>query len=107
RLLRTYRSGKFTLTVNRDFGGVMRGCAERRGGGTWIHTAMIEAYGRLHQMGHAHSVEAWQDGELAGGVYGFAISGLFAGESMFYPPTDASKVALPFLFERLRRRGYL
>jgi leucyl/phenylalanyl-tRNA--protein transferase len=60
----------------------------------------------LHRLGHAHSVEAWQDGELAGGVYGVAIGGLFAGESMFHRKTDASKVALVFLVDRLRERGF-
>src|SRR5262245_25305266 len=107
RLARTIRSGKFTCTVNRDFAGVMRGCAERRIEGTWITPAMTAAYGELHRLGHAHSVEAWQDGELAGGVYGVAVGGLFAGESMFHRRTDASKVALAFLADRLRARGFV
>jgi leucyl/phenylalanyl-tRNA--protein transferase len=106
RLRRTIRSGKFTVTVNRDFAGVIRGCADRPGAGTWIIPAMIEAYETLHRLGHAHSVEVWSGDELAGGVYGVAIGGLFAGESMFKRRPDASKVALAFLVNRLRERGY-
>jgi leucyl/phenylalanyl-tRNA--protein transferase len=67
---------------------------------------MFEAYCRLHRLGHAHSVEVWRDGELAGGVYGVGVGGLFAGESMFFRVSDASKVALAFLLDRLRQRGY-
>jgi leucyl/phenylalanyl-tRNA--protein transferase len=106
RLRRTLHSGRFTLTVNRDFAGVIRGCADRPGEGTWITPAMIEAYEKLHELGHAHSVEAWSNGFLAGGIYGVAIGGLFAGESMFTRRRDGSKVALVFLVERLRHRGY-
>ncbi len=105
RLARTVRSGRFAVTANRDFAGVIRGCAVRDEG-TWITQDMIAAYERLHELGHAHSVEAWQDGELAGGVYGVAIGGLFAAESMFHRSTDASKVALVALFARLRERGF-
>ena len=68
---------------------------------------MIAAYERLHRLGHAHSVETWYAGELAGGVYGVSIGGFFAGESMFYRHTDASKVALVALVEHLRARGFL
>jgi leucyl/phenylalanyl-tRNA--protein transferase len=106
RLRRTVRSGKFALTVNRDFAGVIRGCADRPGEGTWITADMIAAYEALHRLGHAHSVEAWYNGTLAGGVYGVAIGGLFAGESMFTRVTDASKVALVFLMERLEQHGF-
>jgi leucyl/phenylalanyl-tRNA--protein transferase len=67
---------------------------------------MIDAYTRLHTLGHAHSVETWQDGELVGGIYGVAIGGLFAGESMFYRRSDASKIAFAHLMERLRERGF-
>jgi leucyl/phenylalanyl-tRNA---protein transferase len=105
RLRRTIRSGRFTITVNRAFGGVIRGCADREEG-TWLTASMIEAYERLHRLGHAHSVEAWEGGELAGGVYGVALGGLFAGESMFHRRRDASKVALVHLVERLRQRGF-
>jgi leucyl/phenylalanyl-tRNA--protein transferase len=107
RLARTVRGGKFQVTFDRAFGAVMRGCADRPGEGTWITEDMLSAYQRLHQLGFAHSVEVWQDGELAGGVYGVAVGGLFAGESMFHRRTDASKVALVHLFERLRRGGYV
>jgi len=105
RMMRTLRSGKFQITLNRDFAGVMAGCSIRREG-TWITAGMMEAYGRLHQLGHAHSVEAWEDGELAGGVYGVSIGAFFAAESMFYRRTDASKAALIGLVQRLRERGY-
>lgn len=106
RLERTLRSGRFTLTVNRDFAGVIRGCAHRPGEGTWITADMMRAYERLHRLGHAHSVEAWRDGVLAGGVYGVAIGGFFAGESMFTRIRDGSKAALTYLVRRLRERGY-
>ena len=106
RLARTLRSGRFTVSVNRDFAGVIRGCTEREEG-TWITSEMVTAYERLHALGHAHSVEVWQDGELAGGLYGVAVGGLFAGESMFHRRTDASKVALAALVGRLRERGFV
>jgi leucyl/phenylalanyl-tRNA--protein transferase len=105
RLLRTLRSGRFTLTVNRAFGEVIRGCADRPEG-TWITADMVTAYERLHQLGFAHSVEAWSDGVLRGGLYGVALGGLFAGESMFSRQRDASKVALAFVVDRLRERGF-
>jgi leucyl/phenylalanyl-tRNA--protein transferase len=105
RLRRTIRSGRFTVTVDRDFPGVIRGCADRPGEGNWITPEMIAAYETLHRLGHAHSVEAWREQTLAGGVYGVAIRGFFAGESMFSRSRDASKVALAFLMERLRQRG--
>jgi leucyl/phenylalanyl-tRNA--protein transferase len=105
RLRRTIRSGKFQITFNRDFAAVIRNCADRAEG-TWITSTMIDAYERLHRMGHAHSAEAWQDGELAGGVYGVAVGGFFAAESMFFRKTDGSKVALAALVERVKLRGY-
>ncbi len=105
RLQRTIRSGKFQITFNRDFAAVIRSCADRAEG-TWITSSMIDAYERLHRMGHAHSAEAWQDSELAGGVYGVAIGGFFAAESMFFRKTDGSKVALAALVERLKLQGY-
>ncbi len=107
RLARTVRSGRFELTRDRDFEGVIRGCARGPGEGVWITADMIAAYTELHRLGHAHSVEVWHDGELAGGVYGVAAGGLFAGESMFTRVTDASKVALVHLSGHLRRRGYV
>jgi leucyl/phenylalanyl-tRNA--protein transferase len=106
RLNRTLRSGRFRLGVNEDFAGVIRGCADRPGEGTWITAEMIEAYEELHRLGHAHSVEAWYEGRLAGGIYGVAVGGLFAGESMFSRVRDASKVALVHLVGRLRQRGF-
>jgi len=105
RLARTVRSGNFRITVNQDFAGVIAGCADRDEG-TWITPDMIEAYVRLHELGHAHSVEVWHQGQLAGGVYGVAVGGLFAGESMFHRVRDASKAALVFLVERLQERGF-
>lgn len=106
RLGRTVRSGRFRLTVDEDFAGVIRGCADRPGDGTWITAEMTAAYEELHRLGHAHSVEAWHDARLAGGVYGVTVGGLFAGESMFSRVRDASKVALVHLVERLRARGF-
>ncbi|MBM3993773.1 MAG: leucyl/phenylalanyl-tRNA--protein transferase [Planctomycetes bacterium] len=105
RLERTIRSEKFRVTVNRAFADVMLGCADREQ--TWITADMIDAYVRLHRLGFAHSVEAWHESELVGGVYGVAIGGLFAGESMFHRATDASKVCLAYLMEYLKLRGYV
>jgi leucyl/phenylalanyl-tRNA--protein transferase len=97
---------KFETTVDRCFEDVMRGCANRRRPGGWIDESFIEAYTRLHDLGWAHSVESWSaDGELAGGVYGVAIGGLFAAESMFHRETDAGKVALVGLVDWLRSRS--
>jgi leucyl/phenylalanyl-tRNA--protein transferase len=107
RLARTVRSGKLRVTVDTCFEAVMRSCGENRDGGTWVTPEMLAAYTRLHQLGHAHSVETWAGGELAGGVYGIAVGGLFAAESMFYRVSDGSKVALVALVERLRERGYV
>jgi leucyl/phenylalanyl-tRNA--protein transferase len=108
RLRRTIRSGKFQATCDRDFAGVIHGCATASGrrGETWLTPAMIDAYSQMHQLGHAHSVEVWHEGRLAGGTYGIAIGGFFAGESMFYRQRDASKVALVCLVAHLRARGY-
>jgi leucyl/phenylalanyl-tRNA--protein transferase len=104
RLARTIRASKFRVTINHAFTDVMRGCADREH--TWVTAEMIAAYTRLHQLGHAHSIETWVGDELAGGVYGVAIGGLFAGESMFHRVTDASKVALAYLLEYLKVRGF-
>ena len=107
RLARTVRSGKFTPTVDRCFRRIIEGCADRGPGrGCWLLPEMIEAYTRLHELGHAHSLEVWHDGALAGGVYGVAVGGLFAAESMFTRMRDGSKVALAFLIEHLRARGF-
>jgi leucyl/phenylalanyl-tRNA---protein transferase len=106
RLRRTLRSGCFSVTIDRDFAGVIRGCGEEREEGTWITPEMIRAYEELHALGYAHSVEAWQEGELAGGIYGVVIGGFFAGESMFARRSNASKVALVHLVERLRQQHF-
>jgi leucyl/phenylalanyl-tRNA--protein transferase len=106
RLQRTYRQRRFELTIDRHFEGVIHGCAERRAEGTWITDSMIAAYCELHRLGYAHSVEAWEEGELVGGVYGVAIGGFFAGESMFHRRRDASKLALVFLVDHLRASGF-
>jgi leucyl/phenylalanyl-tRNA---protein transferase len=105
RLARTLRSGKFTVTVNRAFGAIIHGCGDRAEG-TWLTAGMVHAYRRLHRLGHAHSVEVWHGDTLAGGLYGVAIGGFFAGESMFTRVRDASKVALAFTRDRLVRLGF-
>jgi leucyl/phenylalanyl-tRNA--protein transferase len=108
RLRRMIRSGRFEVTRDCDFPGVIEGCATAsdRVGETWITPEMIDAYTQLHRLGHAHSVEAWHEGRLAGGVYGVAIGGFFAAESMFYRVSEASKVALIRLVEHLAARAY-
>lgn len=104
RLRRTLRQGVFDIRIDTDFVGVMRACADRDE--TWITRGLLESYTQLHRLGFAHSVEAWRDGALVGGLYGVAIGGAFFGESMFHTVTDASKVALVTLVERLVGRGY-
>lgn len=106
RLARTVRSGRFRITADHAFGEVIRGCADRPAEGTWLSPEMIVAYERLHALGHAHSVEAWSGGVLAGGLYGVTLGGLFAGESMFTRQRDASKVALVWLGRQLCGRGF-
>jgi leucyl/phenylalanyl-tRNA--protein transferase len=108
RLLRRIRSGEFEVTSDKAFRDVMLGCSTGHGreDGTWISSEMIDAYSKLHELGHAHSIEVWKDGALVGGTYGVAIGGLFAAESMFYRARDASKVAIFKLVEHLNRRDY-
>jgi leucyl/phenylalanyl-tRNA--protein transferase len=109
RLQRVIRRRSFDIVIDRDFDAVIRACAnaEREGeAGTWIDRQIYESYCALHRAGYAHSVEAWQDGRLAGGLYGVAIAGAFFGESMFHHVSDASKVALAALVGRLRDRSY-
>lgn len=105
RLQRTMRSGRFQVTIDNAFASVMLGCADREEG-TWITREMFDGYCRLHRLGFAHSVETWHEGQLVGGIYGVAIGGFFAGESMFHRMSDASKVALVSLAEHLRERGF-
>jgi leucyl/phenylalanyl-tRNA--protein transferase len=105
RLARVLRSGRFEIVVDRDFEAVIRTCAERRDEGTWISPEIIDCYLAIHRLGLAHSVEAWQDGRLVGGLYGVHLGGAFFGESMFHRVADASKVALAALVDRLVRRG--
>jgi leucyl/phenylalanyl-tRNA--protein transferase len=106
RLLRVVRSGRFTWSVDRAFVEVITACADNRDEGTWISDEIVEAYGALHATGLAHSVEVWQEDKLVGGLYGVCRRGAFFGESMFHRVTDASKVALVVLLDRLRDRGY-
>jgi leucyl/phenylalanyl-tRNA--protein transferase len=108
RLARTIKSGKFAATIDRDFWGVIESCASASGRAenTWLTPAMIDAYLEMHRLGHAHSVEVWRDGALAGGTYGVSIGGFFAAESMFHRVRDASKVAIAVLVAHLRARGY-
>jgi len=96
---------RFVVTIDAAFVAVMEGCAEPSRPHGWIDTSFIDAYSRLAELGWAHSLEVWQDGELAGGVYGVRIGGLFAGESMFHARRDASKVALWTLVELLTLDG--
>jgi len=106
RLARVVRQGRFQIAIDRDFGRVMRECAADREEGTWISSDIVEAYSALHRLGLAHSVEAWLDGDLVGGLYGVHLGGAFFGESMFHRVTDASKVALVALVDRLTRHGF-
>ena len=103
-LEKTIRQGRFEIKVDTAFEEVMRACGDSRkgeGGGTWITEAMIEAYCRLHELGFAHSVESWHEGELAGGLYGLSMGRCFFGESMFARKSNASKVAFVTLVRRL------
>lgn len=103
---KTLRREPFDITLNKAFVEVMEGCATARTDGNWIGPEFIEAYTALHEAGHAHSIECWRDDELAGGVYGVSVGGLFAGESMFHRVSEASKVALHYLVEHLRQQGF-
>ena len=105
RLARLVRQRRFDITVDRDFAGVVRACADRPDG-TWISGEILESYRALHDRGIAHSIETWRDGRLVGGLYGVHLGGAFFGESMFHRVTDASKVALVALVDRLRDRGF-
>jgi len=104
-LRQIYRQKRFEIRINTAFRRVMTACTEGRER-TWICPELIDAFVKLHEQGHAHSVEAWRDGELAGGLYGVSLGGAFCGESMFHYQPEASKVALVALVERLRERGF-
>ena len=107
-LAKRLRRRDYEVRVDSAFERVMRTCAEPRDGqrGTWIVDEMVRAYCRLHELGHAHSVETWIAGELVGGLYGVAIGRMFYGESMFSRATDASKIALAHLAAQLARWGF-
>lgn len=107
-LRKRIRARTFDVTMDTAFADVMSACGETRRGeeGTWISPEMIDAYTELHRRGHAHSVEAWAEGQLAGGLYGVALGRMFFGESMFARQPDASKVALSRLVDQLERWGF-
>lgn len=103
-LRRRLRSGMYEVSVNQAFEAVIDGCADRPE--TWINATISALYADLFRLGRAHSVEVWEDNDLIGGVYGVALGGAFFGESMFSRRTDASKVALAYLVDRLRQGGF-
>jgi leucyl/phenylalanyl-tRNA---protein transferase len=103
-LRRLLRKRVFGTTIDNAFSKVIEACAKRED--TWINLEIIESYTRLHELGCAHSIEAWKEGALAGGLYGVAVGGAFFGESMFHHVTDASKIALVALVDHLRARKF-
>jgi leucyl/phenylalanyl-tRNA--protein transferase len=103
-LRRVMRRKVFEIKIDNHFDDVIRACAKRKD--TWINSEIIESYQRLHELGHAHSVEAWSKNKLTGGLYGVAVGGAFFGESMFHRVTDASKVALVALVQHLRAQKF-
>src|SRR5256885_5115241 len=103
-LRRASRKKIFEIKIDNRFGEVIRACAKRND--TWINPEIVESYERLHELGYAHSVEAWSKNKLAGGLYGVAVGGAFFGESMFHRATDASKIALVALVERLHEKKF-
>jgi leucyl/phenylalanyl-tRNA--protein transferase len=105
RLARKYRQKVFDMRVDTAWDEVIRGCADRDQ--TWITEEIIRVYTELFELGYAHSIEAFQDEKLAGGLYGVSIGGAFMAESMFHRVSDASKICLVFLAERLKERGYI
>ncbi len=108
RLARTVRSDRFEIRVDTDFDGVISSCAEPRSGRrmTWINEPIRSLYGELFRMGHVHTVEAWREDRLVGGLYGLKLGAVFFGESMFSDERDASKVALVHLVARLKRGAF-
>ncbi|HMB95817.1 MAG TPA: leucyl/phenylalanyl-tRNA--protein transferase [Tepidisphaeraceae bacterium] len=105
-LRQVIRQNKFEVRFDHDFEAVMRACMNVREDGSWISEQLIAVYKQLHELGFAHSVEAWKDNQLVGGLYGVSLGAAFFGESMFHYARDASKVALVALVDRLLRRGY-
>jgi leucyl/phenylalanyl-tRNA--protein transferase len=105
-LAQLVRQNRFEIRINFDFAATMRACMKVRREGSWISEDLVRAYAQLHELGFAHSVEAWKDEKLAGGLYGVSLGAAFFGESMFHHVRDASKVALVGLVERLRERGF-
>jgi leucyl/phenylalanyl-tRNA--protein transferase len=105
-LSRTIRKGIFRMTINCSFAAVIKHCGSPHRGGSWITPEFVDAYTALHRAGHAHSLECWQNDQIVGGIYGVAIGGFFAGESMFHRVSDASKVALAALVGELRARQF-
>jgi leucyl/phenylalanyl-tRNA--protein transferase len=107
-LAKTIRHDAFEIAFDRDFAGVIEGCSEKRPErrSTWINKPIREAYTRLFELGHCHTVEAWRGGQLVGGLYGVTLGRVFFGESMFSLERDASKVCLAALVERLNARGF-
>jgi len=103
-LARRMRRGGYEVTINQDFAAVLAACADREE--TWINEEIHDRYIELHKMGQAHSLEVWQDGALIGGVYGVTLGAAFFGESMFSRRTDASKIALAYLVDRLNQAGF-
>lgn len=108
-LQKTIKQGLFEIRIDTDLAGVLDGCSSGDGerARTWINKPIRQAYLRLHEAGHCHSVEAWQDGQLVGGLYGVTLGRAFFGESMFTRKRDASKVCLAFLVEHLIERGFV
>ena len=108
-LAKTIRKGAFEIRFDTAFVDVMKGCAEEKDSrpSTWINDTIINSYSALFRQGHCHSVEAWHHGELVGGLYGVSLKAAFFGESMFSRMTDASKVCLVYLVERLRSKGFV
>ena len=108
RMARLYRSGRFAFSIDKCFVEVMHGCARPAPGRetTWISPEFIRAYSRMHELGHAHSIEVLSGGQLVGGIYGIAIGGLFAGESMYSAVSNASTMGLMFLINHLNSRGF-
>tara|TARA_B100000508_G_scaffold134137_1_gene124604 strand:+ start:14 stop:667 length:654 start_codon:yes stop_codon:yes gene_type:complete len=108
RLLRTLKAVPYDIKINTDFIGVIDGCAVAKKGreNTWINSIIRDVFIELHALGHAHSIESWQNGKLVGGLYGLALGAVFCGESMFSTADDASKIALIHLCARLHKGGF-